>query len=291
MTGFAQGRFEFNNISMHILMRSWNHRFLDINFKGTGITPELEKLFKEIMKDKVYRGKIEIVFDLFQSDQNKYNIQLNDRLLTDILDELLFFKRKYKEKVGLSMDALLKIPMIFRLDYMEDRFDERDSVEIKKNIETVFNEFLECRDTEGRAILSDLQGSIKKIEANLKLLKKEATQLEKTIFSKYKEKIGKYLDEFEIDERRIVQEAAIMAEKSCINEEIQRLDTHSKRLKDLLLDTGMDVKGREADFMSQEMLRETHTIASKTASMDIHEQVLDIRREIEKIKQQVQNVE
>jgi uncharacterized protein (TIGR00255 family) len=155
----------------------------------------------------------------------------------------------------------------------------------------VFNEFLECRDTEGSAILSDLQGSIKRIEANLKLLKKEATQLEKTIFSKYKEKIGKYLDDFEIDERRIVQEAAIMAEKSCINEEIQRLDTHSKRLKDLLLDTGIDVKGREADFMSQEMLRETHTIASKTASMDIHEQVLDIRREIEKIKQQVQNVE
>ena len=291
MTGFAQGRFEFNNISMHVLIRSWNHRFLDITFKGTGITPELEKLFKEIMRDKVYRGKVEIVLDLFQSDQNKYNIQLNNRLLTDILDELLFFKRKYKEKIGLSMDALLKIPMIFRLDYLEDRFDERDAVEIRKSIEKVFDEFLACRETEGSAILNDLQGGIEKIETNLQLLKQEAEQLEKSIFSKYKEKIAKYLEDFEIDERRIVQEAAIIAEKSCINEEIQRLDAHTKRLKDLLADNGIEVKGREADFMTQEMLRETHTIASKTASMTIHEQVLEIRREIEKIKQQVQNVE
>ncbi len=129
MTGYAQGRFEFNNISLHISFRSWNHRFLDINFKGIGTTPETEKLIREVIKDKIFRGKIEIIFDLFQSDQSKYNIQLNDRLLTDILDELLYFKRKYKEKVVLSMDALLKIPMIFRLDCMEDSFEKRDAAQ------------------------------------------------------------------------------------------------------------------------------------------------------------------
>jgi len=291
MTGYAQGRFEFNNISLHISFRSWNHRFLDINFKGIGATPETEKLIRDVIKDKISRGKIEIIFDLFQSDQSKYNIQLNDRLLTDILDELLYFKRKYKEKVGLSMDALLKIPMIFRLDYMEDRFDERDTGEIKKNIKKVFEEFLESREEEGEAIRKDLQGSIKKIEATLTLIKKEADHLEKNIFTKYKEKMSKYLEGFEIDERRIAQEAAILAEKSCISEEIHRLETHTKRLNVLFNNSKMEAIGREADFLSQEMMRETHTMASKTTSMETHEQVLEIRREIEKIKQQVQNVE
>lgn len=291
MTGFAQGRFEFNNISLHISFRSWNHRFLDINLKGTGTTPESEKLIREVIKNKVFRGKIEIIFDLFLADQSKYHIQLNDRLLTDILDELLYFKRKYKEKVSLSMDTLLKIPMIFRVDYMEDSFEKKDAEEIKKRIKKVFKEFLGSREEEGKAILKDLQGSIKKIEAYLKLIKKGADNLEKNIFTNYKEKISKYLEEFEIDDRRIAQEAAILAEKSCISEEIHRLETHTKRLKTLSKDTKMEAKGREADFLSQEMMRETHTIASKTTSMETHEQVLEIRREIEKIKQQVQNVE
>ncbi len=103
--------------------------------------------------------------------------------------------------------------------------------------------------------------------------------------------MSKYLEGFEIDERRIAQEAAILAEKSCISEEIHRLETHTKRLNVLFNDSKMGAIGREADFLSQEMLRETHTIASKTTSMETHEHVLDIRREIEKIKQQVQNVE
>jgi uncharacterized protein (TIGR00255 family) len=189
------------------------------------------------------------------------------------------------------MDTLLKIPMIFRVDYMDGSFEKKDAEEIKKSIKKVFKEFLESREEEGKAILKDLQGSIKKIEEYLKLIKKGADSLEKNIFTKYKEKISKYLEEFEIDERRIAQEAAILAEKSCISEEIHRLDTHTKRLKALFKDTKMEARGREADFLSQEMMRETHTIASKTTSMETHEQVLEIRREIEKIKQQVQNVE
>jgi uncharacterized protein (TIGR00255 family) len=291
MTGFAQGRFEINNMSLHIIIRSWNHRFLDIVYKGIGITPESEKMIKDIVKDRVTRGKIEVVFDLFQSDQNKYNIQLNDRLLTDVLDELMFFKRKYKERIGLSMDSLLKIPMIFRLDFADGQFDERDAADIRKCIEKVFGDFLASREQEGAAILKDLKTCIDKIEGNLASIKQESEQLENTIFMKYKEKISRYLDEFDVDERRIAQEAAILAEKSCINEEIHRLETHTKRLKDLVNDGRLDSQGREADFLSQEMLRETHTIASKTGSLEIHEQVMEIRREIEKIRQQVQNVE
>lgn len=293
MTGFAQRRFEFNNLSFNIIIKSLNHRFLDISFKGTGINPTTEKLIKDIFRNRVFRGKIEIMFDIFDSDQRKCNIHFNDRLSTEILDELMPFMKRYKNKIGLSLDALLKIPMIFHLDYLPENYTQEEKDEIKRSIEMVFDDFLKSRDQEGKSILVNIKKSIEEIEHHLASVEKEADKVEKELFLKFKEKISKYLKEYEhdVEERRILQEAAILAEKSCVNEEINRLAIHSKRLKDLLVDDTVEVKGREADFLAQEMQRETHTIASKTNSMEVHEHILYIRREIEKIKQQVQNVE
>lgn len=291
MTGFSEGRFELDQIALHVSFRSWNHRFLEVTFKGSGITPESEKLIKEMMKDKVHRGKIEVFFDLFQQDKSKYTVQLNELLLSEILDKLVHFKQKYDDKISLSLDALLKIPMIFHLDYASEYFAENDMTKIFNCLEKVFTDFLHSREIEGRAMAVELLGNCEKIGASLESVKSKADQVEKEIFARFKEKMTRYLSEADIDERRIIQEAAIMAEKGCINEEIHRLETHNKRLKDIIDEPRLEVKGKEADFLAQEMMRETHTIASKTDSMDIHAQVLEIRREIEKIKQQVQNVE
>jgi uncharacterized protein (TIGR00255 family) len=290
MTGFAQGRYEFNNISLSLVFKSLNHRFLDMSFKGTGINPTTEKMLKEIIKSQVSRGKVEVVFDLFDANQSKCNIQFNEKLSSEIMDELLYFKKRYKE-ISLSLDSLLRIPMIFHLDYQPDNFNPHEKEEILKFIKRVFAEFLESRVQEGKSIQDDIITSIKKVDSQLMHVEKEADILENELFLKFKEKMARFLKEYEVDDRRILQEAAILAEKSCINEEVKRLTTHNKRLKELLLDESLDVKGREADFLSQEMQRETHTIASKTTSMEIHKSVLNIRREIEKIKQQVQNVE
>lgn len=291
MTGFAQGRFEHDNISINIIFKSVNHRFLDINFKGTGINPTTEKVIKETVKNKVFRGKVEVIFDLFDASERKCNIRFNEQLSSEILDELLYFKKRYKERISLSLDSLLRIPMIFHLDYVPNNYSEEEINRIKRVIENVFDDFLQSREQEGQAILTDLLASVEKIGSILELVEKEAETVEKELFLKFKEKIARYLDEYEIDERRIIQEAAILAERSCINEEINRIAAHNKRLKELLADDAVEVKGREADFLAQEMQRETHTIASKTTSLEVHKNVLNIRREIEKIKQQVQNVE
>jgi uncharacterized protein (TIGR00255 family) len=291
MTGFAQRRFEFDSLNMNIVFKSLNHRFLDVSYKGSGIDNTTEKIIKEIIKNKVFRGKVEIAFDLFDSNERKCNIHFNEQLSSEILDELLFFKQRYKDRVSLSMDSLLRIPMLFHLDYMPDFYSEDRKKNITEALEKVFNEFLASREQEGKAILTDILDALDKIDASLEFVIKESDKLEKELFLKFKEKMAKYLKEFEIDERRIAQEAAILAEKSCINEEINRIGTHSKRLRELLTGNDIEIKGREADFLAQEMQRETHTIASKTTSMEVHKHVLDIRREIEKIKQRVQNVE
>lgn len=291
MTGFAQRRYEFNNISLSIMFKSLNHRFLDISYKGTGINSTTEKILKDVFKNKVFRGKVEVTFDIFDANQRKCNIQFNDQLSAEIMDVLLHFKKQYKEKISLSMDSLLRIPMIFHLDYQPDNYNQFEKEEINKFIIGVFHDFLQSRQDEGQSILADMMASIEKIENELLVISREAEKMETELFVKFKEKMARFLKDFEMDERRVLQEAAILAEKSCINEEISRLTSHTKRLRDLCLDEVMEIKGREADFLAQEMQRETHTIASKTTSMDVHKCVLNIRREIEKIKQQVQNVE
>ncbi|MCP5049165.1 MAG: DUF1732 domain-containing protein [bacterium] len=290
MTGFSQGRLEFNNISLNLYFKSLNHKFLDILYKGTGFNHSTEKMFKEIIKEKVFRGKLEVVFDLFDANQSKCNIQFNEQLSSEILNELSRITRRYKD-VSLSLDSLLRIPMIFRLDYQPDNFKPDEKEEIQRFVEGVFAEFLQSREEEGKSILEDVLASIGKIETELADLEKSADDMEQELFRKFKEKMNRFLRDYEVDDRRVLQEAAILAEKSCINEEIRRLSTHGQRIKELLTDPAIEIKGREADFLAQEMQRETHTIASKTTSMEVHKRVLNIRREIEKIKQQVQNVE
>lgn len=291
MTGFAQGRFNFKDFSLFISFKSYNNRYLEINFKGNGISADSEKIIKEMLKEKLQRGKIEIVFDLFLNNQKNWNVQLNSALLEEIVGKIMPLQKKFGPGLSLSLDALLKLPMIFHLDYDLDRLSRKDQADIKKSIAKVFGDFLTSRSQEGLFIGKDLLDSIVMIEDHIKIIGSREKDFEKDMFLNYKKKIAKYVKGLNIDEKRIAQEAAISAEKTSIAEEINRLKTHSQRLKDLLKDKTQDTIGREADFLSQEMQRETHTIAAKTNCLDIHQHILVIRREIEKIRQQVQNIE
>ncbi|HDP95710.1 MAG TPA: DUF1732 domain-containing protein [Candidatus Aminicenantes bacterium] len=291
MTGFAQGRFDFNEFSFSVSIKSLNHKFLDLNFKGTGITPNSEKLIKEIIKDRVHRGKVDIVFNLFERDPLKWNIQFNEFLLDEILEKMAPFNRRHKFPINLSLDSLMKIPMIFHLDYEFEKISPASLDLIRTSISQVCDDFVVSRAEEGEFIQASILDSLQRVRQYLEEIEAEADQAENLVFSNLQEKIRRFVKEYELDERRIAQEAALSAEKSCIREEIQRLETHTQRLQALVKNPEPWVKGREADFLSQEMLRETHTIASKTASLDIHHMILMVRREIEKIRQQVQNVE
>lgn len=291
MTGFAQERCHFGQHSLYISFKSLNNRYLEINFKGTGVSPETEKLIRELLKDRVHRGKIDVIFDLFEQNPNKWDIQLNETLLEEILDKLHAFRKKYRESVSVSMDALLKIPMLFHLDYVAGESDEAELQQIRAAAEKVLERFIASREQEGAFILQDLLPSLDGIDRYCDQIALQAESAEAEIYASYRKKIEKLVNGLGMDEKRIAQEAAITAEKCSIAEEINRLKTHNLRLRALLLDPAVPTKGREADFLTQEMQRETHTIAAKTASLEIHQQILYIRREIDKLRQQVQNIE
>lgn len=291
MTGFAQGRFNFKDVSLFISFKSYNNRYLETNFRGSGISAASEKIIKEMFKDKLHRGKIEIVLDLFQRDLRQWDIKLNTDLLEEIMDKIAPLQKKYGPGLNLSLDSLFKLPMVFHLDHDPERLSPKDQLNINKAIAKVFAAFLENRRQEGQCILKDLLDGIAAIENYSKSIHAREKDFEKEVFRNYRKKIEKYVKDLPIDEKRIAQEAAISADKTSIAEEINRLRTHTQTLKRLLQDKSIATQGREADFLTQEMQRETHTIAAKTSCLDIHKQILLIRREIEKIRQQVQNIE
>ncbi len=291
MTGFAQGKFDLDNLSINITFKSLNHRFLDVTYKGSGTSQEIEKIVKEIIKEDLLRGKVDIIIDYFDFNQNNWDIQFNDYLLSNILDRVLHFKKKYKSELSLSLDSLLKIPMIFHLDQGANELSEKEKIIIRKNIKKIFRQFLKSREEEGAEIAKAILVSLETLDENVLIVEKNSGNIELELFNKYKDKLKKYLNDVEIDEKRVYQEIAILAEKSCITEEINRIKSHSSRIKNLVKKKKNDLLGKELDFLTQELLREISTISSKTNSMEVHSNILVIRREIEKIKQQVQNVE
>ena len=291
MTGFAQGRFSLEKLSIGITIKSLNHRFLDISFKGSGTSQEIEKMVKEIIKDDLHRGKVEIVVDFFNLDQNSWDIQFNDYLLSNILDKVLHFKKKYKSELSLSLDSLLKIPMVFHLEQTGNDLSEKERSVIEKKIKKIFHEFIKSREEEGGEISKSIVSSLEILDKNVAIVQKKTADIESELFQKYRDKMKKFLNDIDIDDKRVLQEAAILAEKSCVTEEVNRLMTHSGRIRNMIKKKKSDLLGKELDFLTQELLREISTISAKTNSMDIHENIIMIRREIEKIKQQVQNVE
>lgn len=289
MTGYAQGRYSFEHFTLFLSIKSLNHRYLDLGFKGNGLTPDIEKMFKEEMKGRVHRGKIELTFNLFEYDPQNWDVQLNEGLLDTIIEKFSAVQSRHPG-LQLSLDSFLRIPMIFHLENMNDRLPETAMERIRDSIRDVLDRFLSSRREEGRLIEVDIQQSLALVNEYLETVTAESRLVETALLDRYRERIALLLADSEIDERRIAQEAAIAADRSCIAEEISRLTSHRDRMVALCTEESEFI-GREADFLAQEMLRETHTIAAKTSSLDIHRTVLQIRRQVEKVKQQVQNVE
>lgn len=289
MTGFAQGRYSYRDFSLAVSFKSYNNRYLETSFRGTGLTADRERFLRDLLKDKLQRGKVEVTLDLFPEGAGLWNIRLNVPVIEEVLRRLEPLQRKYG--AAPALDALLKLPALLRLDHDSERLGAGGEAALRRAVTAVCVTFLRSRRQEGLAIRRDLLTSLACIDRLVRALRARAKQVEHDAFRRCRQRLARFLKDLPVDERRLAQEAAICADKSCIAEEISRLQAHALRLRRLLQARQPAAKGKEADFLTQEMQRETHTIAAKTPSLDIHQQILLIRREIEKIRQQVQNVE
>lgn len=290
MTGFGRGEYTDGKRNIIVEIKSVNHRYSDISVKMPRRYGFAEDKIKNTVKEKLSRGKIDVSIIVENITENDVNIKLNAMLAKQYVDNLKELKETFGVEGDITLQFLAGLP-----DVMKAIPDVEDEEEITKAIlipvaEAAAN--LEAmRAVEGQKLGEDLIAKGATIKEILDKIVEKAPTVAAAHTEKLRERITELLGgSVQIPEDRILVEAAIFADKCAIDEEITRLNSHLIQLKDII-STAKQPVGKKLDFLVQEMNREANTIGSKSNDIEITGYMLDIKSEIEKIREQVQNIE
>jgi len=288
MTGFGRCEVIENNRKFTVEMKSVNHRYLDVNIKMPKKLNFFESGIRTELKKYISRGKVDVFISYEDFTENNTGIKYN----RDLAAQYLKFLREMQEDFGLDDDirvsTLSRYPDVFVMD--EVSIDEEELwKELQKAIEGAAKEFVNTRIVEGENLKNDL---IEKLDGMLKqvaFIEERSPQIIAEYKEKLTQKIKDMLGEVSIDENRILTEVTIFSDKVCVDEELVRLRSHIQTTKDTLLEGGCI--GRKLDFIAQEMNREANTTLSKSNDLEISNCAIDLKTEIEKVREQIQNIE
>lgn len=287
MTGFGKGRSGNKNLSVEAEVKSVNSRYLDISLRIPSSLMNKDYDIKEFIKSKVKRGKVSASIQIKRNGLEEENLALDGDKLKSYLSLLKSIKKaaKISEKVKLEHLLINKEILISNNFIISDvEFNM-----VKDALEQALAEMIAMKRKEGKELSKDLHKRIENIESKLKDVEQEAAQSVQEYFNKFKEKIKTLIENIAQYSDRLELELAIIAEKAEITEECVRLRSHLKFFINSL--ESDDEPGRKLNFLCQEMNREANTISSKTVSTSITHSTVFIREEIEKIREQIQNIE
>lgn len=286
MTGFGRCKMSVNEYDINIDIRSVNHRYLDLNLKLPKYYSFLEEKIREKVSKVISRGKIEVSIYIKLVNSDEKQIVLNEPLCENYIAVLNSLKEKLGTDDKIDIRLLSRFNDIFELEYKEA--DEESVCEnVISVLEACLSDFILMREREGERIKKDLVERLNKVEALGKIVEERAPE----IVNEYREKLLVRLKEVlsNVDEQRVLQEAAIYADKITTAEETVRLSSHIKEFRSLIEKGG--AIGKKLDFIVQEMNREINTTGSKCNSVEITKLVVDTKSVIEKIREQIQNIE
>lgn len=288
MTGYGKETLCIEEREYQVEIKSVNHRYLDINIKIPRTLSYLEEEIKKEITKKIKRGKIDVYIAYENNSQEGKNIKINKELAKIYIEQLKELAQE--EKISSNMEAIdiAKFPDI--LTIKTDEEDEKIRDEIIQTTINATEKIVEMKSVEGEKILQDLLRRIEKIENEIEKISKKSTGLIEEYVVKLEKRIKEILKTEEIDKTRLAQEVVIYADKCSIEEEVTRLKSHIYQFKNLINDNN-ETKGKKLDFIIQEMNRETNTIGSKANSLEITNGVIEIKTELEDIREQIQNIE
>ena len=290
MTGFGRGEYTDGKRSIIAEIKSVNHRYSDITIKMPRRYTFAEDKIKNAVKDKIRRGKVDVSIIVENITENDVNIKLNSMLAKQYYDNLTELRGEFDLSGDISLQFLASLP-----DVMKAIPDVEDEEEITKAIlipvaEAAAN-LEKMRAVEGEKLAEDLIAKGEHVKEILDKITERAPQVVVDYTAKLKERIQDLVgSSVQVPEDRILVEAAVFADKCAIDEEITRLNSHLVQLKNII-EKSSQPDGKKLDFLVQEMNREANTIGSKCNDGEIARCVVDLKSEIEKIREQVQNIE
>lgn len=287
MTGFGKASFPSQDFNLDINVRAVNGRFLEVKFHGPKLYNPLEAEMRKYVLKYMKRGTVDIYLNrkVFNGSEK---VLFNKKLAKKWLDGFNSMARELKLETAHSADILLAVPELIKVEEASVV-----SAQEKKSLFSTLDKALaacsKLRASEGKALLKDIEGHLKKLAQQNQKIKQLREKTKKDLQKKYQKKLEGYELATAIDEQRLAQEIVILVDKSDISEEIQRLEAHLKAITQLV--KSKESIGKKLDFYAQELLREVNTMGSKSTSSQLTQEVVEAKGLIEKYREQVQNVE
>ncbi len=288
MTGFGRAEVHDEKKKLAVEIKSVNHRYLEFTIRSPKKFSVLESNIRNTLKNYAQRGKLDVYITYEDYSDSEVNVHFNAQLAR----EYMAYADRIEKEFGISNDLTASKLLSFP-DVVETTEEQTDEDALWKELEPVLTEaaenFMQSRNTEGENLRRDLLLKLDHMEKNVDQIIRREPEIMEDYRSRLEEKTKELLGDAQVDESRIAAEVVIFADKICTDEETVRLKSHIQSMKDTLA-KGFNI-GRKLDFLAQEMNREANTILSKANDLEISGLGVDLKTEIEKIREQVQNVE
>ncbi len=288
MTGYGRAEETVNGCSITVELRSVNNRYLDCSVRIPRLYLFAEEAIKTRVQTAISRGKVDVFVTLDNAGAGKVQVSVNKPVADGYYAALTQLAREYRLSDDISVSLLSRFPEVLLAEKAEEDVEQM-AKDICRVLDRALADFDEMRTREGERLREDVLSRATAIEENLARVEERSPQTVSEYRAKLEARMNEVLSGTQVDPARILTEAAIFADKIAVDEETVRLRSHIGQLREMLSKGG--ATGRKLDFLIQEFNREANTIGSKCSDMEISRHVVDIKAEIEKIREQVQNIE
>ena len=289
MTGFGRGAVSNENYAVAVEIKTVNNRFLDLNLRLSNELQSLEATLKRLIQSRLSRGRVDVFINHERTGEIVY--ELNRPLISGYISALKKMQTEFNLTGEPDFNYIARLPNA--LQPKAEDLDEEFTKAVESAVKIALDELEQMREVEGESLKTDLENLLAEIESHLPRIESESANVADEYQQRLKKRIENFLSrsdsQIEIDQGRLAQEVAYLADKSDIAEEITRLKSHIEQYRGIISEE--KEVGKRLDFLTQELNREANTIASKTNNLIVKESALQIKSAIEKIREQIQNVE
>ena len=289
MTGFGRSEVVTDERKITIELKSVNHRYLDLSIKMPKKLSFLEGSIRNLMKTYIQRGKVDVYITYEDYTINNGTLKYNKELAAEYIACLKQMQQDFDLDYDIKVSTLSRYPDILTME--EQSVDEEELWSIlEPPVREACEKFVQTRTQEGHNLEKDLLEKLDGLDKKVTRIEERSPEVVNAYRTKLEAKVSELLEDTQIDDNRIAAEVILFSDKICNDEETVRLHSHVKNMKKMLI-TETEGIGRKLDFMAQEMNREANTILSKSSDMEISDIAIDLKTEIEKIREQIQNIE